>query len=442
MSTIYALSTLMGKSGVAVIRISGSDALKVLPAVSVAKMPAANECIFAEIFDPSTKEQIDQCMIAYFKAPKSFTGEDVVEIFTHGSIAVIEHLLEVLGNLSFLRMAEAGEFARRAFFNSKMDLTMAEGLADLIDAETRIQKKVALAQLNGALESKYDSWRADIISILARLEALIDFPEEDIPASVVDEINRLISNLKKEIELHLKNKSGEVIRRGIKIAIIGQPNAGKSTLLNILANSDVAIVSEISGTTRDVINVKIDLDGYPIQLFDTAGIRQTEDVIEKEGISRAIKVAMDADLVLLVVDGTDASFKIAEFLKDQNYQNLYVLVNKQDDLVPNLDEEIGAFQPMYIAAKSGKGIDILLEKIRSFIQENYSISADPVITRVRYRSLLNKCLEYLNHFNIENPLEISSEIIRQAAQELGHITGKVEVEDVLDKIFSSFCIGK
>lgn len=442
MSTIYALSTLMGKSGVAVIRISGSDALKVLIAIGVAKIPAPNECVFAEIYDPKTKEQIDQCMAAYFKAPKSFTGEDVVEIFTHGSIAVIEHLLEVLGSLSFLKMAEPGEFARRAFYNSKMDLTMAEGLADLIDAETRIQKKVALSQLNGALESKYDSWRADIISILARLEALIDFPEEDLPRSVIMEINGLIKNLKSEIKLHLENKTGEVIRRGVKIAIIGQPNAGKSTLLNSLANSDVAIVSEISGTTRDVINVKIDLDGYPVQLFDTAGIRQTDDVIEKEGIARAMKVATEADLVLLVVDGADSNFKIAEFLEGQQYQNLYVLVNKEDALSASIDREIDALKPVYISAKSGKGVDKLLEQIRAFVQENYSISADPVITRVRYRSLLNKCLEYLNSFNTENALDISSEIIRHAAQELGHITGKVEVEDILDKIFSSFCIGK
>lgn len=442
MSTIYALSTLMGKSGVAVIRISGLEALKVLPAMSVAKIPAPNECVFAEIYDPATKEQIDQCMVAYFKAPKSFTGEDVVEIFTHGSVAVIQHLLEVLGNISFLRMAEPGEFAKRAFYNSKMDLTMAEGLADLIDAETRIQKKVALAQLNGALETKYDSWRADIISILARLEALIDFPEEDIPKSVIEEINALIINLKNEIEHHLENNSGEVIRRGIKIAIIGQPNAGKSTLLNSLAKSDVAIVSEISGTTRDVINVKIDLDGYPVQLFDTAGIRQTEDVIEKEGIARAMKVATEADLVLLVVDGADANFKITEFLELQKYQNLFVVVNKEDELSPNIDKEIEKFKPLYISAKFEKSVDKLLKKIRVFVQENYSISADPIITRVRYRSLLNKCLEYLNNFNIENPLEISSEIIRQAAQELGHITGKVEVEDVLDKVFSSFCIGK
>lgn len=438
MSTIYALSTLMGKSGVAIVRVSGKDSLKALSLLGISKNLKPNECRYAEIFDPTTSEQIDQCMVTYFKEPKSFTGEDVIEFSLHGSIAVIEHLLDALSKMSFLRMAEPGEFAKRAFLNSKLDLTEAEGLADLIDAETRIQKKVALNQLNGSLSSVYDKWREDIITMLAKLEALIDFPEEDIPTELMNELDLSIKKMIKEINFHLQDHKGEVIKRGLKVAIIGQPNVGKSTLLNALAKNDVAIVSDISGTTRDVINVKIDLDGYPVQLFDTAGIRQTEDIIEQEGVRRAIKLANDADLVLFLIDATDRTFDHIKFLEDYTFKKDPLIIANKSDLSSNRNIS----NATYISAKSGENLDIILALLKKYVIENYSISEEPLITRVRYRNLLIRANELLSQFDKNLHLDISAELVRQAASELGYITGKVDVEDVLDKIFSSFCIGK
>jgi tRNA modification GTPase len=449
--TIFALSTLAGKSGVAIIRISGNDALRAIAALCPNTEFKARIATFAELIDTSNAEPIDQAIIIYFKSPNSFTGEDVIEIQFHGSIAVIDHLLEVLGTMPFLRMAEPGEFSKRAFLNSKLDLTQAEGLADLIDSETRLQKSVALRQLGGQLGTLYNNWRTEIISHLSKLEALIDFPEDDIPASLIKSTHSDLVTLSNSIKNHLSdNHKGEIIQRGLNVAIVGAPNVGKSSLLNTIAKSEIAIVSDIAGTTRDVIRVKIDLSGYPITLYDTAGIRETADQIEAEGVKRAVQTISSADIQIVVLDGTDSSSS-NDVLNHMAFDKpTFILVNKVDLIESTNSQQLHLLkskfsnfcQSLEISVKTGYSIDAFLKALTNLIKESYSISNEPLITHHRYRVNLTKCVTCLDNFDLNDSLDISTEYIRQAAVELGRITGKIEVEEILDVIFSSFCIGK
>ncbi len=449
--TIFALSTLAGRSGVAVVRISGEGSLlalnKLCPQINVEPRVAS----LVHLADPSNGEPIDQAIILYFKAPNSFTGEDIVEIQFHGSIAVIDHLLETLGNMEFLRMAEPGEFSKRAFLNSKLDLTQAEALVDLIDAETRLQKNTALRQLNGQLGALYNEWRSRILNHLFKLEALIDFPEDDIPKNLVQSAFTDLVTLSKEIKNHLSdNNSGEILNRGLNVAIVGAPNAGKSSLLNLLAKSDVAIVSDIAGTTRDVLKVKINLNGFPLILYDTAGIRETHDSIEQEGVKRAMKTLEESDVQLIVLDiGDKESLSAVKSLISKE-KPTFVLFNKRDkfnDFVLEdynclKDEFLDYCQLLEISAKTGYATDQLINALSALILSRYSISNEPLITHHRYRVNLTNCVKCLDLVDEASRLDISTEYIRLAASELGMITGKIEVEEILDLIFSSFCIGK
>ena len=449
MSTIFALSTIAGKSGVAVVRVSGEKSYEIAKIITKKSELKANHAYVSKLYNPKSNQLIDHAIAIYFAAPKSFTGEDVVEFHVHGSIAVIKELLEVLSEFEGVRGADRGEFAKRAFLNGKMDLTEAEGLAALIEAETSIQKNLALKQVSGELKSLYEKWRTDLIKILAQLEAFIDFPEDDIPVSAVNSARASAKKMASEIEIHLSdNNRGEILSRGIRLAIIGEPNVGKSSLLNALSKREVAIVSEIAGTTRDVIENRFDLDGFPFVIYDTAGIRETKDVIEQEGVKRAYGKIIESDVVLLVLDATKIiDLSLAQSLDDKK---VFILLNKVDLINEHQKQQILAQLPKtksdihFISAKTNESLNLVKDLLILYAKENYALSSDPMITNSRYRSHLNEALTYLKIFadDQESPLEIATEMIRRAVAEIGMITGIVDVEEVLDVVFSSFCIGK
>ncbi len=438
MDTIFALATPPGKSGVAIIRISGPQTSSILYSLSINKLPIERYAKLHKVYHPISQELIDNALILYFKSPASFTGEDCAELHLHGGRAIIDHIYDALNSIKNVRLAEPGEFSLRAFKNGKMDLTEAEALIDLIDAETKMQHKQALRQMSGELKDLYNSWREEIIKGLSLVEAYIDFPDEDIPDEVTTQLNNLVKTMINSISIHLNdNNRGEKLRNGIYVTIIGATNVGKSSLLNLLAKRDVAIVSNIAGTTRDIIEVKLDLAGYPFVIADTAGIRETNDQIETEGIKRALDSARNADLKIAIFDASEKELdkNTLELIDD----NSIVLFNKMD-LSPNNNHSLKNSIP--ISIKNNIGIDLLLEKLKSFAADNFSPSSDPVITRERHRKHLSLSIESLLRFNKELPIELAAEELRIAASHLGKIMGRIDVEEILDQIFSSFCIGK
>ncbi len=427
--TIYALSTPFGKSGVAVFRISGPNSLNVASFLGLSnELLSENGKTYGKITNPLNDIIIDHVLALYFKSPKSFTGDDVIEIHTHGSIAVIKTLLEVLSK-SEARMAEPGEYSRRAFLNGKIDLTQAEGIADIIDAETEIQLVSANQNLGGQLKDLYEGWRKELLGTLSLIEAFIDFPEEDIPEDIVNDIVSSVDNLRNDIHGHLNDSNrGEKIRSGIKVAIVGEPNVGKSTLINAITKREVAIVSDIAGTTRDAIDVIIDIESYPFIFTDTTGIRETDDTIEKIGVEIARKKLTEADLVLEILSPNNIQ-PIAQ------HDNKLVVINKSDTISKKDNPDY-----IYISAKNND-ISNLIEAIKDFASQ-FEPSDDPVITRARYREHLQNALYELEEFTLDLPIELAGEHLRRAMYEIGKITGLVKVDEILDIIFSSFCIGK
>ncbi len=433
MKTIFGLSTAPGRSGVAVIRISGHKALEALAQLNgkISTPRKAELCKLAH-----GGEAIDEAIVIYFKAPHSFTGEDVVELQTHGSRAVIKRILEILGNMPDLRLAEPGEFSRRAFENQRMDLLEAEGLADLIDAETTGQHKQAMRQMQGELGRIYEKWRGEIIESLALVEAYIDFPDEDLPPELVERIITKIGNLQSAIGNHLNdNRRGEKIREGIEIVILGAPNTGKSSLLNYLSQREAAIVSATAGTTRDIIELQMEIGGYPVILADTAGLRETGDEIESEGIRRALKRAENADIKILMFEAGQVD-KTTEKMADKAS---IIVINKMDTVTPRPSRDEGAVE---VSIKTGEGLDNLLNKLQNKITDKFGHGESPLITRARHREALQKALAALENFSLKKPVELAGEDLRYAATQIGRITGKIDVDDILDVIFSSFCIGK
>lgn len=440
--TIFALSSAAGRAGVAVIRVSGPQSFTSFNAlIKLDNAQAIPKTTLRKIYHPVTGILLDKAFIVTFKGPNSFTGEDVVEYHCHGSPAVVEGVLGALGQMENHRLAQPGEFTRRAFENGRLDLTAAEAVADLIDAETQAQRQQALDQMGGALARLYDGWREELIRALAYVEAIIDFPDEDIPDSETAKAHPAIQKLHDEIDAHLNdNRRGERLREGIQVAVIGAPNAGKSSLVNVLAQRDVAIVSPTAGTTRDVIEVHLNLGGYPVILADTAGLRPDQlnddnahDNIESEGIRRALARAESADIRLLVFDGTSqvVDKHTAALIDDQS-----IVVYNKADMQTHPDQ-------LNISVISGQGMDQLLAALTQKIESLMKVSREtPSLTRARHRDALEECMRRLRAALHANQPELMAEDLRIAARALGRLTGRVDVEDLLDVIFRDFCIGK
>lgn len=441
--TIFALSTVYGKSGVAVIRISGSEASKVIAEMTNLKNVKPRYAHFVDLKDIVTRETLDKCLLLYFKGPNSFTGEDIVELQIHGSKAVIAAVMKNLSLIEGFRMAEAGEYSKRAFYNGKMDLTEAEGLADLIDSETSEQQKYAMRQMEGGLKNLYEGWREELIKVLAYMEAYIDFPDEDIPEDTVFKLTNTVFKLQENIKEHLKGDNiGERLREGFRVVIVGPPNAGKSSLLNAVVNRDAAIVSSIAGTTRDAVDVHLDIKGYPVMFTDTAGIREVEEEIEKKGIEIAFGKIEDADLVICLFDASKDSVQIFDNIKNLFKNKAIYVANKCDNLTKEQCSNLQKEGLVTISAKQKEGIEKLLDVIYKNIEDKFTSNSNLLITRSRYREALYETLENLKTFNLNKEIELSAEDIRLAARGIGKITGRIEVDDILNKIFGSFCIGK
>jgi tRNA modification GTPase len=446
MQTIFALSTPPGKSGIAVIRISGSLATESLKAFG-ADIPKVRVATLRQLHH--NHQLIDKALVLYFKAPESFTGEDMVEIHCHGGRAVTKQLLDILSSLPEFRFAEPGEFTRRAYGNGKMDLTAAEGLADLIAADTEAQRKQAMHIMQDAA-GFYEKMRQNVLHSLAFLEAYIDFPDEDIPAEVLKQIEEEVKAATKLIAAQLKdNQASEKIREGIYITILGAPNVGKSSLMNLLAKRDVAIVSSIAGTTRDVIEVHLDIKGYSVILADTAGIREHAEEIEREGIRRSFERAKAADIRIVVLDAEEVASgqwpvtrNIESLITDHGSQATIILINKSDLAAPE-PAPINGIMPILFSAKERTGMSELMGAIEHRLMA--IIPAEPsFITRSRHRVHLKAALKHLEDY-LASPgrgLELKCEELRRAATEIGRITGKITADEVLGQIFSSFCIGK
>jgi tRNA modification GTPase len=405
-------------------------------------LPAPRVAQRRRLVDPHSAEVLDEGLILWFPAPRSATGEDVAELHLHGSRAVLAAVMQALARLG-LRLAEPGEFTRRAFLNGKLDLLQAEAIADLAAAETEAQRRQAMRQLGGELGDVYRGWRDRLTRILAHLEAAIDFPDEDLPPEIEDRILGETEALVAEIERHLADgHRGERLRDGIDVAIVGPPNAGKSSLLNRIARRDAAITSPVPGTTRDVIEVAIDLGGYPVVLADTAGLRDSADAIEQEGKRRAVKRAEHAEIRLFVFDiahPADAAGASAWPGADT------ILVANKIDLARAADTDLSPpalpVSALPISALTGEGIDKLLTLLGERVAQTYRIEA-PVLTRARHRQALEEAAASLRRsFSAALP-ELRAEDLRLALRSLGRITGAVDVEDLLDVIFRDFCIGK
>jgi tRNA modification GTPase len=434
--TIFALASGRGRAGVAVVRLSGSGAMASLTALTRKTLPESHHAAVRDIITIDKKTIIDQSLVINFAKPNSFTGEDVVELHLHGGTAVLAAVFDQLARLPGLRPAEPGEFTRRAFENGKLDLTEAEGLGDLVNAETEAQRQQALRQMRGALGALYDGWRTELIGSLAHLEADIDFPDEDLPGGVAEAISPRIRELKVQIETHLADgHRGEKIRDGLDVVIIGAPNVGKSSLLNILARRDAAIVSEQAGTTRDIVEVHLDLAGYPVTIADTAGLREAGDVIEQEGVRRARARAETADIRILMTTAEDPAIPV-EFADLRRAQDFHV-INKVDlgrgDSLPD---------SLSLSVRTGEGLDDFLAMLEVEVVRRLDVSGAPALTQLRHRLALEDCVAALDRFLIAGEAELAAEDVRLAVRDLGRITGRVDVEDILDVIFGDFCIGK
>ena len=442
--TIYALSSGPGIAGIAVVRVSGKDTSKVIKLITGEDLPAPRVATLRKMNNINTKELIDEGLIIWFPGPQSYTGEDLVEFHVHGSRAVVTALHASISEIENCRLAEPGEFTKRAFQNEKINLIKAESIADLISAETEIQRKQALEIMNGKSSDKFNSWREKLLKILSHIEAKIDFPDEDLPENIIFEIKKTSEQVSNEIKKILEDeKVGERIREGFKIAIVGPSNAGKSSLLNYLSKRDVAIVSEIAGTTRDVIETHLNLDGYPVVLSDTAGIRDSKDEIEKRGIKLALKRAEEADLRLLVVEPKNLDF--TGFLKDLFDENSILVINKSDLLQKNLDDQIKKLEHVLISIIKNSNLDILIDKIKNKLKNKFISNEDILITRERHRQHLKQCVDHLKNFSKKNKnddFDKAAEDLRLATRHLGMIVGKVDVEEILGSIFNDFCIGK
>lgn len=442
--TIFALATAPGRAGVAILRLSGTAAGDALVRLTGAGLPAPRRAVLARFRDPASGDLLDEGLALWFPAPASFTGEDVVELHLHGSRAVIADVIDALASLAGLRPAEAGEFTRRAFDNGRLDLTAVEGLADLVAAETAGQRRLALRQLGGELGALYDAWRDRLVRALAHYEAAIDFPEEDLPDDLAASVLPAVAAVAAEIGRHLDDgHRGERLREGCHVAVLGAPNVGKSSLVNALARRDVAIVSDIAGTTRDVIEVRLDLGGYPVTVADTAGLRETGDAVEQEGVRRALSRAAASDIRLLVVDAAAwPALDPATAAQAGAPGDVLLLANKVDAVSAPPPAAWNGIPVWPVSARTGAGLDAVLHELETRVSRQLEVAGAPALTRVRHRRALEACVDALVRAVGADAPELVAEDLRLAVQALGRITGRVDVEDLLDVIFRDFCIGK
>ena len=440
---IYALSSGRGPSGIAIVRISGSETLKICQNLTKSKDIKSNEVNFCKFYNPNNGNVIDpEALLLWFPGPNSYTGEDLAELQIHGSNAVINALLRVLSEQKNCRLAEPGEFTKIAFQNDKIDLLKAESIGDLIHSETELQRQQAVKLVQGNASNYYNDLREKIIKSLAFIEAKIDFAEEDLPEKVLKDAHKSIKEIHSEITKIIEdNKVGEKIRDGFRVSITGEVNAGKSSLLNLLSKREVAIVSDEAGTTRDVIETYLNLDGYPVILADTAGIREAKNEVEKKGISLALGKSKEADLNIVVID--NSSKKINKEIQSMINKDTIILLNKSDIS----DKQIHKFDVDTVLAsvKSNKNIDKLINLVKAKLSKKFSSNNSALITRERHRVKLNDCLKEIDKFlkkDQNKDLELAAEDLRMATRHLGSIVGKVDVEEILGSIFKDFCIGK
>lgn len=434
--TIYAVSTAPGRAAIAVVRVSGAHALHALRALAGEPSPSPRVATVRRLKN-ADGDTIDQALVLWFPEPASTTGEDVVEFHLHGGRAILDAVLHALASVPGLRAAEAGEFSRRSVENGKLDLTRAEALADLIGAETPAQQRQALRQYQGALAELYEDWRARLISALAWAEAAIDFSDEDLPADLEQRLRVPVQSLRAELQRHLDDsRRGEITREGLFLTIIGAPNAGKSSLLNALARRDIAIVSEIPGTTRDILETRLDVAGYVVHVADTAGLRETSDAIESEGVRRALARAAASDMTLLVLDGS-ARDPFAGLDRDAVSRATLTVWNKSD--CPWHEPREG----MRISATTGAGLDALLESLAAEVRKRLGRPREAApMTRARHRENVTAAAEALSRALDQSESELMAEDLRLALRAIGRLTGRVDIEELLDTVFRDFCIGK
>ena len=442
--TVYALSSGPGISGIAVIRVSGSKTEEIILSLTNGSLPKTKEATLKKIINPKNGELIDEGLVIFFKRPNSYTGEDMAEFHVHGSKAVVQEVLTVLEGFDDCRLAEPGEFTKIAFQNNKINLLKAESIGDLIAAETELQRKQALRIMSGDSSKKFNFWREELINILADIEAKIDFPEEDIPENLSQNIKNRCEKIKNEIQVTLDdNKTGEIIREGFKIAIVGPPNVGKSSLLNYLSKREAAIVSEKAGTTRDVIECHLDLEGIPVIISDTAGIRDSSDEIETKGVNLAINKAEEADLIIILLDPKKLDFK--GFFNEKLHDKSILAINKSDLLIETINNKEFKIEPHIISIKDNKNLDKLIEAVKLKLNKQFLKTNNVLITRSRHRLHLKECHKHLKVFlekKNNQEFDLAAEDLRLSIRHLGTIVGKVDVEEILGSIFNNFCIGK
>jgi tRNA modification GTPase len=440
---IYALSSGRGPSGIAIVRISGKSTLQVCKNLTKLKELKSSEVNYCKFYDPKNNNTIDpEALLLWFPAPNSYTGDDLAEFQVHGSNAVISALLKALSEQENCRLAEPGEFTKVAFQNDKIDLLKAESIGDLIHAETELQRDQAVKLVQGNASNYYNNLRNKLIKSLSYIEAKIDFAEDDLPEKVLKEVHKSIKDTYQDIKKILENnKIGEKIRDGFRVSIIGEVNAGKSSLLNLLSKREVAIVSEEEGTTRDVIETFLNIDGYPVILADTAGIREARNEIEKKGISLALGRSKEDDLKIIMID--NASKVISGKIKDLINNDSIVLLNKSD--IKDKQNHKFDTDTILVSVKENRNIDIFIEKLKEKLSKKFTSNNSVLITKERHRVKLNDCLKEIDKFLAKDQnkdIELAAEDLRMATRHLGSIVGKVDVEEILGSIFKDFCIGK
>ena len=438
--TIFSLATAVGRSATAMVRISGPRVNDVPELLGFARPEPK---IASVRILKHQKKKLDQSIVLFFKGPESYTGEDVMELHLHGGRAVIEGVYSALSAQKGFRFAENGEFSKRAVINGRIDLTEAEGINDLINAETEAQRDQGLNQLEGALRLQLEKWSNDLKGFGAHIEAYIDFPDEQIPENVLSDLLQGVEETNRELKEFVDDdRKGEILRSGLKVAVIGPPNVGKSSFVNWLTKRDIAITSEKAGTTRDIVEAHLDLGGYPVTVADTAGIRESEDTIEQEGIRRARSWSESADLRVLILDPETA--EDANAFSDLLKSGDPILMNKADRITIVKKKMSAAYS--LVSVKTGYGLESILSELTTIAKRKMGTQKPTTITQARHRALLNDCLTALReaHFGLRNhaDLELIAEDFRSAIYCIGRITGHIDVEDLLDVVFKEFCIGK